>query len=1080
MGDQPTLIKIIHSFQWREELLEEEPRGTPENRRCPVIEMRIEGITVRALVDSGSQVSCISQEFYDRHITTLQNCPFLPVVGVSVVGATKGKPVKLKKQLFVKITLESLLITGTLLVVPELSRECIVGVDMLRPLDGRIDLGDETLTVKSEDRTYIIPTLEEEDKDQPFCGAMKMDAMDSEEELSEDKLREVLRRNNEIHASRLGAYEALIWKFREVFNKRPGRIPCHQHRLRIKDDVEPRSLSYPPPIYFEGQTDNEIGKMLRWNIIRRGKAHFVNPIVVTPKKDGKVRLCLDARNVNRVLEDDHDGTEPMEVLFQRCLGKRVFSRLDLNMSFWQVPLHEDSQKYTAFLYKGKTYVYLVTPFGLKTSTGALIRALEIVLAGLEYCVIPYVDDLLIVSENESDHLKHIELVLERIRENNITLNIDKFEFEKGRVNFLGHVISAKGTEPDPDKIQAIRDYNSTRTKKQLQGFLGTVNFCSKFTEKFAREVVPLLELLRKGNKWSWEPRHEEAFSKVKNLFSSWVLLQFPDPKREFFLQTDASDYALGAVIYQLSRDGKPTIITCASRTLRGAEIAYNTTEKELLALVWILLKYRNFLAGAKIIHKTDHMALTFLRKCRLLSGRLMRWTLAIQDFNVVIEYCPGKDNIMADALSRYTSVTVPEGVIRDKCVTICPLAGSPSGKLLKKLKSLQIEQMEDARISNLLARKDHHEKIKFENGLVYRRCGEMWKVFLPESVLSKLVSECHVIYGHIGSRKCLLMIQESFYYPNLCRSVKKLLKTCLTCQKNKVATQASYHPYQPIVCEKPLEILFIDYYGPLPSSTFGYKYVLAILDGFTKFVRLYGVRRQTTAACIKKLFSDYIPKYGKPLRVVTDHGTQFTSGVWREKLVKENISHILTSIRHPQSNMVERVNREISKFLRILLDEHAHSGWFSQLLTVETLINEVHHETTDSTPTELMTGKKPTRFWEKWARPLGLDGRFPDLQSKLMWVGNKIRAKGERRAKLARQTRRVGPSFYETGDSVFIKAYNLSDKSLKRSAKLMAVYESPYPIERVLGKGSYEIAGRGTFNAKDIKRAYIPTNQVGP
>lgn len=191
----------------------------------------------------------------------------------------------------------------------------------------------------------------------------------------------------------------------------------------------------------------------------------------------------------------------MDVLFQRCFGKRIFSRLDVNMSFWQVALHEHSQEYTGFLYKGKTYVHLVTPFGLKTSTSALLRALDSVLAGLEFCVIPYVDDLLNISENEDDHMKHLDLVLERLLLNNITLNIQKCEYEKERVKFLGHVISALGIEPDPEKVQGIQHYTPPKNKKQLQGFLGTVNFCSKFTQKFAVKLVPLLGLLKSC--WCW-------------------------------------------------------------------------------------------------------------------------------------------------------------------------------------------------------------------------------------------------------------------------------------------------------------------------------------------------------------------------------------------------------------------------------------------------------------------------------------------------------------------------------------------------------------------------------------------------
>lgn len=406
-----SLIIHINLFQWREELLNEEHHSGISNKRCPAVQAYINGAGTSALIDSGSQVSCISEKFYQRNLDKFKDSPSLPITGMSIVGATGGRPVKLKSQVFSRIQIQDLETDAILLIVPNLSRCCLFGVDLLMSLKGSLNLGNETLTLKLEDRTYLIQTLDEDEADNTHQISSSL-SMEQSDDLCEEELGRSLEANKAISPRRTQKYKELM----------------------------------------------EIS---------------------------------------------------MDVLFQRCLGKRVFSRLDLNMSFWQVPLDEKSQKHTG-----------------------------------------YVDNLLIVSEEDDEHLEHIELVLERLLENNITLNLAKCEFEKKRVNFLGHVLSAQGTEPDPEKIQAIRDYTRPRNKKQLQGFLGTVNFCSKFSEKFALEVVPILELLKKGKKWCWEDRHERAFNRVKDLFGSWVQLHFPDPKKEFYIQTDASDFALGAVIYQ--------------------------------------------------------------------------------------------------------------------------------------------------------------------------------------------------------------------------------------------------------------------------------------------------------------------------------------------------------------------------------------------------------------------------------------------------------------------------------------------------------------------------------------------------
>ena len=204
-------------------------------------------------------------------------------------------------------------------------------------------------------------------------------------------------------------------------------------------------------------------------------------------------------------------------------------------------------------------------------------------------VISYVDDILIASEDEEKHVDHLERIFERFQQHNITLSFIKCEFKRFETTFLGHIISANGIRPGPDKIQAIKDFNAPRNKKKLQGFLGTVNFSAKFSKDISQAISPILELMKKGVRWHWNEKHQAAFQKVKSLLSADIMLQFQDPTQPYYLQTDASNHAISAVLYQHNEDAIK-IIACGSRTLRGAEVAYYTTEKELLALIWALQK----------------------------------------------------------------------------------------------------------------------------------------------------------------------------------------------------------------------------------------------------------------------------------------------------------------------------------------------------------------------------------------------------------------------------------------------------------------------------------------------------------
>ena len=359
----------------------------------------------------------------------------------------------------------------------------------------------------------------------------------------------------------------------------------------------------------------------------------------------------------------------------------------------------------------------------------------------------------------------------------------------------------------------------------------------------------------------------------------------------------------------------------------------------------------------------------------------MRWTLAIQDYNLRIEFCPGKENMVADALSRQTCPGMELTESKQAQIVLYPLARRVSVRLIRAIKEMKDKQWEDLMlrevIKNLREGEGNDPRHKLVEGILHRKGGNGWRVVLPLSMIKDLVRECHEVYNHIGSRKCLRMICEDFYHPGFHRKIKSLLRTCDKCQRNKPATQSSLGVYQPILTSKPLDAAFVHFYGPLPASTFGYMYVLMILDGFTKYVKMYALRKQTTRAATIKIFADYIPKFCKPTRVVTDHGTQFTSQLWRQKLAREGIQHTLTLVRHSEANMVERVNREISKFLRLLLEDTKHSSWYGKLQIVENLLNQTHHETTGFTPMELNTngylrkGQKETcpskENWFWWA-----------------------------------------------------------------------------------------------------------------
>ncbi|XP_023289070.1 uncharacterized protein LOC111674111, partial [Orussus abietinus] len=589
--------------------------------------------------------------------------------------------------------------------------------------------------------------------------------------------------------------------------------------------------------------DLEIQRMLDLNIIQLSNSPYINPMVIVIKKDGSVRLCLDARKLNEYLIADHECMQTTEEIFQKCTCMKVVSSFDRTSSFWQIPLNPDSRKYTAFLHKGNCYEFVVIPFGLKTSSASLIRGLEIVLHGL------------------GDHIEE--------------------------VNFLGHVLTTEGIQPQKEKLQAIQDFPKPKNLKQLRGFLGLVNFYTKFTSRHAHETTSLLELLKKGTKWKCEKIHNEAFERVEQLFQEAVFA----------------------------------------------------------------------------------------------NARLARWILSIQDYDLTVEHCAGKDNVVADTLSRQISGH-EENALTDKIVIAHILAKEPAPSIGEYLKN--IKKYQDA-----------------ESGI---KCIKQALLKEPQNHNKR----------HVGGRKVFRILREEFAHPKMEKHIKIITSRYDLCQQCKVSNQSCYAVMKNITPEKPLELVSIDYFRPLPPAKGGYKHILVSIDAFSKFVALYPLREANAAATIKCIFAHYIPNDGKPKRLQFDHGTQFTSKQWLKKLQREGIQPVFSSMRHPQENIVERVNRELGRFFRTLIWEK-HQTWINWLQVIQDCINEVHHETTEFTPIEIHLNKKPSRFWKKWLKHEDNTAE-PTYETKLKLVRETLEVKGKKRAEKFNQTHKL--TNFTVGDKV--------------------------------------------------------------
>ena len=478
--------------------------------------------------------------------------------------------------------------------------------------------------------------------------------------------------------------------------------------------------------------------------------------------------------------------------------------------------------------------------------------------------------------------------------------------------------------------------------------------------------------------------------------------------------------------------------------------------------------------GGQIIIRTDHKALTFLKTCKLLSGRLTKWTMAIQDYDISIECCQGKNNLVADTLSRLPNQeTAAKMGHSDGKIILYALAKRPSSNLRNRLQNFAQEQKLDPILGQKIKDVEEKKTTKYEihDDLLYFVNGENKRLCLTKGIIYDIIDECHEMYAHIGPLKVIKMLNDFFYYPKLAKIVRRRLASCDSCQRNKVTNQTCFSEMKNYLPQRPNEISSIDLYRPLPASKGGFKYISSTIDAFSKYVVLYPLRRANTKAVISKLKKDHFPKYGKPSKIVTDHGTQFTSPVWSEFLKEQDIQPVFSSIRHPQSNIVERIHRELSRFFRSLIGDNHGSSW-SWIKIIGSCINETYHETTEFTPIELHLNKKPKRAWENWLN-------FPRNNSKMNYkrkielARENIFRKGKNRASKFNEAHRL--ITLKERDNVLVKAIIESDPKKEILKKVLKIYEGPCEIKKQVRLGTYILWNpeskeeRGIFHTQDLK-----------
>ncbi len=430
-----------------------------------------------------------------------------------------------------------------------------------------------------------------------------------------------------------------------------------KHHIQTTDETPIYTKTYRYPFIHRQEVRNQIEKMLDQKIIRPSNSPWSSPIWVVPKKldatgKQKWRVVVDYRKLNEKTIDNKYPLPNITDLLDKLGRCQYFTTLDLASGFHQIEMNEADIQKTAFNTENGHYEYLRMPFGLKNAPATFQSIMDSILRGIqnEKCLV-YLDDIIIFSTSLQEHLNNLRNVFQRLRDSNFKIQLDKSEFLRREVAYLGHIVTPEGVKPNPDKIKAIKQYPIPKTTKQIKGFLGLLGYYRRFINNFAKVTKPLTKCLKKGAKINHDEEFINCFKMCKNLLTNEPILQYPDFSKPFNLTTDASNLALGAVLSQ-GPIGQDLPIAYASRTLNDSECNYSTIEKECLCLVWATKYFRPYLYGRKFNIITDHKPLQWLFSVKEPTSKLLRWRIRLEEFNYQIIYKKGKLNTNADALSR--------------------------------------------------------------------------------------------------------------------------------------------------------------------------------------------------------------------------------------------------------------------------------------------------------------------------------------------------------------------------------------------------------------------------------------------
>ena len=860
-----------------------------------------------------------------------------------------------------------------------------------------------------------------------------------------------------------------------------------------------RMKPYRTPIAYREEVSKQIDSMLKAGIISPSNSSYAAPLLCVPKKDGSIRICYDYRKLNATVSDFYWPLPQVDDILASIGNSKYFSCLDFLKGYLQIPLDETKHKSSFICHKG-SYMSEVLPFGLSTSPSIFQQCMSKLLNGHQNAI-AYLDDIICHSSSFSDHVLHLSDIFCRIRKANMKLRFSKCEFLKDEVLYLGHVVSAKGIRPDPEKVKVIRDLSPPKTVKMVRSFIGMASFYRRYIKDFAKLAQPLTELTRKNVHFSWTEQRQKSWEALKVALSTAPILKLPELGKPFALFTDSSDFAIGGVLCQLEDDVyKP--VYYLSHQLSKSQKKWAILEKEAYSIIFCIERFRFLLEGSgKFDIFCDHKPLSFKDSAENKNAKLQRWAAKISSFGGQIRYIQGNKNVKADFLSRLDPEDIPKSATCDKiakeldedCVCVINTdqlpnnaddawtdTGEDDDPAIRKPciphnLDIEAEQIKDQKLSAIrnhlithgTKSKFHKQYVLRDNVLFFVDRDENLRLEIPKNLVNQLIKETHEGFmgAHLARDKTWETLHLRYHWKGMTSDVYDFIQGCVKCKQQNA--QGNSVPLQDVDRPNyPFQHIAIDTAGYYLTSERGNRYCLTVSDLFSGWVECFALPDKSASSIARTLVEEIFRRFSWPRKITSDNGSEFCNEILAQLTKLGHVHHIKSTPYNPRSNgRAERAHRTMVSCLA-KVDKKA--DWDLYLPSFCAAYNTSVAANTKYSPFYLVFHRDPQLPLDTLLKPREIyygDEYLPQALERMHVAQHHVKERLEKqfnRNKTYQDSKRNAKHIeFQPGDPVYIRNHARKDK-------LDAKWLPYHRIIEKLGEYSYHVQNQVNGKTKRV------------